>query len=164
MTEKQIQEYHNRVVSFIRDCGTRIVWVPDPDRSKHRILILNEYRGYVVPAEMAVHLPAGCSKIVHGWGYYFSSDSCTSSEVEPMTERVELMWNDTKRKMVLFQLKEGERHVLRYCPKLRKDWIRPVSKYTKHWIATPREFMIAYGRDMEPLALFVSLRTTPILP
>ena len=163
MTEKQTLEFQNRVISFIRDCGNRIAWVPDPDRSKHRILILNEYRGYVVPAEMAVHLPAGCSKSVHGWGYYLSPDLCAISEVEPMTERIELMRN-TRRKMVLYQLKEGERNALRYCPKLRKDWIRPVSKYTKHWIATPREFMIAYDRDREPLALFVSLRTKPILP
>lgn len=80
-----------------------------------------------------------------------------------MTERVELMQN-TKRKMVLYQLKEGERNALRYCPKHRKDWIRPVAKYTKHWIATPREFMIAYDGDMKPLALFVNLRTKPVLP
>lgn len=34
----------------------------------------------------------------------------------------------------------------------------------KHWVATPREFMIAYDANKEPLALFVNLRSKPILP
>lgn len=68
MTEKQLQEYHRRVISFIQECGSQIVWLPDTGSNPPRILVLNAYRGYVVTAEMAVHLPPRRSRSVHPWG------------------------------------------------------------------------------------------------
>lgn len=162
MTEKQILEYHNRVISFIRDCGSHIVWLPDTGSNPPRILVLNAYRGYVVPADMAVYLPPRCSRSVHPWGYFFSQDMTTDTVLVPMVERTELL-NGTKRKMIVFQVAEGERNTVRFVPKIRCDWCSPIKKHVKHWVLH-RSNIICYDRDMQPLGIIACSRSKPIVP
>lgn len=162
MTDKQIQEYHNRVISFIQECGSQIVWLPDTGSNPPRILVLNAYRGYVVPAEMAVHLPPRSSRSVHPWGYFFSPDMTTDTVLVPMVERTELL-NNTKRKMIVFQIAEGERTAVRFVPKIRCDWCNPIKKHVKHWVLH-RSSVICYDKDMQPLGIIACSKSTPIVP
>lgn len=164
MTEKQTLEYHNRVISFIRDCGSQIVWVPDTGSNPPRILVLNAYRGYVVPAEMAVYLPPRCSRSVHPWGFFFSPDinMTTDTVLVPWVERTELLYNK-KQKMIVFQLAEGEHNTLRFVPKIRSDWCNPIKKHIKHWVLHHSN-IICYDKDMQPLGIIACSKSTPITP